>query len=247
MRSSCFSFVCSLTLACGANAAVVYAVDGDHIAQIDVDSGTYVIRNAAHYTWNVAGGTTFNTPYTTSQQSVYQYNFAVNTATIIGTNTVPQTSPSPAYAFGEGPDGLYGGGGTSLFRVNTVTGAYTPLGVTTFQFDGDIATVFGGPTPRTYALAGGNLVTLNVATGEMVVVGSSAGSVGLAATADGRLFGHTGNTIIQYNLSTGQNSPIVSISGMGTFLDMGSEVVPAPSVLALAGLGALRLGRRRRV
>lgn len=232
----------------GAAPSYIYAVDEDHIALIDVNAKTFVVKNAAVQAWNIAPGTNLNNPLVESMTSLYRYNFNANTAALIAANVVPIENQIPANSFGEGSDGrLYVGNEKSLYRVNPITGAHNFVANTPMAFDGDIATVFTAGGARTFATAGNNLVELNVATGGMNILKALNNvGFGLAATADGRLFTHTFNEVYEINLTTYETTLIVKVDGMNSFTDMGSEIVPAPGAAALLLGGWCVAGVRRK-
>ncbi len=139
---------------------------------------------------------------------------------------------------------LYGTGGTGLYTIDLVSGSATLIGNTGFTSAGDIAFDSSGNLFLSANGTGGGdqLVSLNTTTG----AGSLIGNIGVSS-----VFGlnFSGSTLYGFTES-GQTYNIDTMTGVGTFVanntitaygadGVGGVAVPAPSPIALMGLGIL--------
>lgn len=225
------------------DASVIYVISSTQMAQVDVDALTVNIKTAPMSLFNAAGGPLANTPYVTSGASLYLYDFAANTASLIGGSV-------PGNSMGGAGGTLYSGAGGSLYSVNQSNGISTLIGSGSGGYAGDLAGIGSTLYGSIVAGSGSSLVKVNQLTGAQSVIATypSQQFWGLASTADGRLFGGTGSSIYQINPVSGAITFHMNVNVAGGAYDMASEVlqVPGPGVLAGCGVCGFLAARRRR-
>lgn len=154
-----------------------------------------------------------------------------------------------------GADGTLYMAGSSLYKVNTLTGAASAIGGIGFQSGGDLAFIGGD---LFMASSGNQLIDVDAGTGAGSLVGNlGVGSMfGLATPDNVCLYGVAGQNVYLVDTTTGaatfQSGFAPSLSGgafgLAFFTESGGGGnVPEPGTLALVGLtllAAVRVGRR---
>ncbi|MEX2243750.1 MAG: PEP-CTERM sorting domain-containing protein [Fimbriimonadaceae bacterium] len=202
--------------------------------------------------WDNATGTMYLT--STSLDSLFTLDLNTLTATLVGAYG-DSTVVMHGLEWDSSAGVLYGASGVSannnLYRVSTTTGAATlvgNVGLTSFNNLG-----FHSGTGVMYMTHGGNdsLYTLNTATATPTLIGPLNGPTnphGLAYNQDdGRMYLIDSATDNFYwlDLATG-NANLIGSMGSGNLLGMAYVPVPEPGTMAVLGLGALALMRRRK-
>jgi hypothetical protein len=242
---------CSSTAAMAVGPSLwVSDVDGN-LGVVDVSTGNVsIIGNTGFLLTDLAfdsNGDLWGMNFT----SLYRVNTTTAAATLVGSHGVPTGNALVFGPTGSAFEGmlLAAGRDGNLYSLNTSTGAGTSLGTIGFNSAGDLAFNQGS-------------LYLSSTTGELIrvttptVSGTSLGSFGftnvfgMATAENGILYGTTGTQVISINTASGAGTLVSDFGGRGLGTATGttfqSEVVPAPSAIALLGLGGLVVGRRRR-
>ncbi len=138
---------------------------------------------------------------------------------------------------------------STLYSINTSTGASTSIGGTGISQTGTFALSTGSST--LYASYGGELYTVNTTTGALTAVGSTGlsttGGAGFdaLATVNGVLYGiytdeTNGGSLYSINTSTGSPTFITNVSG-GADYPYGLAATPEPGSLGLSALSLVLL------
>jgi hypothetical protein len=222
-----------------------------NLGKVDVATGsTTVVGNMGYQMTDIAFdpsgnlyGITFGQLFTinaTTAASAFVGNLGLN-----GANALVFAGDGTLYAASNNT--------TSLYTVNTGTGAASSLQSIGYASGGDLAFNAG----NFYLATNGNqLVKINLG-GASQLIGSFgvANVYGLATGDDGKLYGVAGTTVYSINTATGAATNGVSYAdqGLGTaygqsfYTESGApDPVPEPGTLLLVGGGLAALIRKRR-
>ncbi len=139
----------------------------------------------------------------------------------------------PTIAFGEGRDGfLYVGEHAALLRVDPANGSMTEVGTGSSDYLGDLAS--DPATGELYGVTADGLVRVSKLDGSQTIVGPRFYDLGLAFTADGRLWANPcshgpalGNNLCEVDKETGSATFVMDLAALSpdtaTTFDLASQ------------------------
>lgn len=222
----------------------------NQLATVDVATGgTTLIGNTNVFLTDIAFDPSGNL-YGIDFNSLYSVSQSTAQATLIG-SLGAHSGTANALVFGA--DGTLYMAGSTLYKVNTGTGASTALGSGIgFQSAGDLAFVGG---QLFMAASNNHLVKIDTTTGTGGDIGNIgvAGVFGLATPDNTTLYGMAGQTVFTINTLNAAAGPTVTFNpslgfaaGSAFRTESGGPSVPEPGSVVLFGAAAIAAGVARR-